>query len=116
MRIVFLLLVAAVATAMCEKMARNQEPEWYAPSRKAPLFAHKYQGLLKQLTKQGEEMRLPRDVLPVMYDIHLLPFIEEGNFTTDGYIEITIDCKVETKNISLNAAELTINSADIKVC
>lgn len=120
MRIVFFLLVTAVATAMSEEISRipSEEPGWYAPSRKAPIYAHKYQGLLNKLTrqeaKQGEGMRLPRDVLPTMYYIRLLPFIEEGNFTTKGYIEIDIDCVVATKNISMNAAELEFMSIRVR--
>ena len=119
MRVVLLVLmaVAVFGSAISEEIDEDQW--WYAPSRKAPLYQHKYQGLREQLirvaAKQGEDMRLPRDVLPDSYNIRLLPFIEVNNFTTDGYIEIFVDCKSATRNISMNAADLTINEASIKV-
>jgi aminopeptidase N len=45
----------------------------------------------------------------------LLPFIEVGKFTTDGYIEILVECKKVTSSISMNAAALTIDTASITV-
>ncbi len=65
--------------------------------------------------KANEDLRLPGDILPYMYYIRLLPFIEEGNFTTHGYIEIFIDCVANTKNISMNSADITIIENSITV-
>ncbi|XP_032798708.2 aminopeptidase N [Daphnia magna] len=116
-----LLLAAVFAIAVGELLQSTKEESrwWYAPSRKAPLYEHKYQGLRERLVRaaaaQTVNMRLPRDVLPSSYTIRLLPFIEEGNFTTDGYIEILIDCKTATSNISMNAAELDIMQESIQV-
>lgn len=62
-----------------------------------------------------EEYRLPGDLLPTVYTIRLLPFIEEGNFTTDGYIEIYVDCVSDTKNIVLNAFDIKIHEASVAV-
>lgn len=61
------------------------------------------------------EYRLPGDLLPSVYTIRLLPFIEEGNFTTDGYIEIYVDCVNDTKNIVLNSVDIDIHQLSITV-
>jgi len=49
---------------------------WYAPSRKAPFFAEKYKKEIKRnFFKVGDDLRLPKDVLPYIYSIRLLPWI-----------------------------------------
>lgn len=116
-----LLLGVAVTMVVGELMETTKDEGrwWYAPSRKAPLYEHKYQGHRERLVRaeaaRAVNMRLPRDVLPTSYTICLLPFIEEGNFTTDGFIEMLVDCKVATSNVSMNAAELNITVKSIQV-
>lgn len=67
------------------------------------------------LTADEGDMRLPKNFLPISYDIKLIPIIEEGNFTTIGYIEILVDCLETTSNISMNSADITINQPSILV-
>lgn len=62
-----------------------------------------------------EVYRLPGDLLPSSYTIRLLPFLDEGNFTTDGYIEILVDCVADTNNIVMNSLDITINVLSISV-
>lgn len=90
---------------------------WYAPSRKAPFFAEKYKKEMKRIffKVDDEDLRLPKDVLPYIYSIRLLPFLDEDNFTTHGSIDIFVDCYNATQNITMNAAELTIDEDSIKV-
>ena len=89
---------------------------WYAPSRKSPIYAHKYNKLIKQeFDRQGEEMRLPGNVLPVWYRIQLLPFIEEGKFYTDGSVEIFLQCVQSTYEILFNSADIDIDLASVTV-
>lgn len=91
---------------------------YYTPSRKAHIYRHKYPSaasIKDKQTKQGEDMRLSGDLRPSLYDVRLLPFIEVGNFTTDGYVEITFNCIRSTSNISINALQLTIDRASISV-
>jgi hypothetical protein len=54
------------------------------------------------------EWRLPRWVLPRHYKLRLLPFIEEGNFTTEGQVEILLECMEPTKMIVLHIADIRI--------
>ena len=94
---------------------------WFAPSRRAHLYAHKYQRRLEQMMKEnaspkvGEDLRLPDALKPTLYNVRLLPFIEPGNFTTDGYVEILFDCLTGTRNISMNSAEITFDRLSIQV-
>ena len=61
------------------------------------------------------EWRLPRDLQPVSYNLRLLPFIEEGNFTTDGFIEMTVDCLQATDTIVFHSVDTTIDYTSIQV-
>ena len=94
---------------------------WFTPSRKAHHYSHKYQRRIDQMIKEaasgkvGEDIRLPNTLRPTLYNIRLLPFIEPGNFTTDGYIEIFFDCLTATRNISMNSAEITFDRLSVQV-
>ncbi|KAL6443900.1 hypothetical protein ACFW04_001724 [Cataglyphis niger] len=55
--------------------------------------------------------RLPDNVAPVHYNIKLIPYIEENNFTFDGESSINITIHRTTQNLSLHALELTIDEA-----
>lgn len=55
--------------------------------------------------------RLPDNVAPVYYNIKLIPYIKEGNFTFDGESSINITIYRVTQNLSLHALELTIDEA-----
>lgn len=101
---------------------------WYTPSRKAHIFKHRFNKAIRQLeqqhnqkgiNKQGEEMRLPGDIIPISYNVRMLPYvelIESGNYTTDGYVEIVFQCLRSTVNISINSAGLVIHKGTISVC
>lgn len=55
--------------------------------------------------------RLPDNVTPVYYNIKLIPYIEEGNFTFDGESRVNITIRRETRDLSLHSLELTIDEA-----
>lgn len=55
--------------------------------------------------------RLPDNVTPIHYNIKLIPYIEEANFTFDGEISANITIRHATQNLSLHALELTIDEA-----
>lgn len=65
--------------------------------------------------RQGEEFRLTGDLEPVSYNIQLLPFLEEGNFTTHGYIEIIFNCIRSTYNVTLNSKGITFDQSTVTV-
>lgn len=88
---------------------------WYTPSRKAYVHRHKYPITNRILFKSGENLRLPGNILPRSYNIRLLPFIQVGNWTTDGYVEIFVDCMEPIINLSMNSLDLIIDKASITV-
>ena len=88
---------------------------WYTPSRKAHIYRSRYPKNIEMQPRAGEDLRLPGNILPRSYSIRLLPFIEVGNWTTDGYVEIFVDCVTSTANISMNSLDLTIDQASVTV-
>jgi hypothetical protein len=46
-----LLLIAAIGMAVNELKVEESGRWWYAPSRKAPFYEHKYQGIRNQLVR-----------------------------------------------------------------
>nr|XP_012230690.1 PREDICTED: uncharacterized protein LOC105677005 [Linepithema humile] len=53
--------------------------------------------------------RLPDNVVPIHYNIKVIPYIEENNFTFDGETNIRIEIRRVTKYLSLHALNLMIN-------
>ena len=75
------------------------------------LFRQKH----RSSARQGEEYRLPRHIIPSAYNIRLLPFIEVGNFTTHGEVQIHAHCIEEADNITLNVADIDLDLESITV-
>lgn len=69
----------------------------------------------QRMGRSGEDLRLPRDILPRSYEVTLLPILIEGNFTTEGYVSISVDCIQSTNNITLHIADIIFNPVDIEV-
>ena len=69
----------------------------------------------KRAGRAGEDLRLPRDILPRLYEVTLLPILIEGNFTTEGSVSISVDCIQSTNNITLHIADIVFNAADVTV-
>ncbi|KAB0800418.1 hypothetical protein PPYR_06158 [Photinus pyralis] len=61
------------------------------------------------------DIRLPRSILPDAYDVKLIPFILEGNFTFKGEITIRVNVTEAVSNITLHSDELEINQKSITV-
>lgn len=86
------------------------------------LFAGMFSLLCPQITAKEvrsspkyTDWRLPEWILPRQYKLRLLPFLEEGNFTTDGQVEILLECMEETKLIVLHMADITIVKEGLQV-
>lgn len=62
--------------------------------------------------KDKVDVRLPRSVRPVAYDIRLLPLIK-GDFTFTGEVAITINVTETTNNLTLHAHELTVDERSV---
>ena len=60
-------------------------------------------------------VRLPGHLEPLHYKLELVPFIHPGNFTIRGRVEIEVLCRRAAANITLHAADLTINNDTVAV-
>lgn len=60
-------------------------------------------------------LRLPRSIQPLSYDIKLIPFLFENNFTFNGDVKIIVNITENCKNITLHAIALKIKSSDVVV-
>ena len=65
--------------------------------------------------KTTANIRLPRNIRPVHYDIRLLPWMEEGNFTTNGFIQILLECVETTNKIVLHSTDIEIDRTSVQV-
>lgn len=68
-----------------------------------------------EYSNKHSNLRLPMDVIPVDYKIQLIPFLQDGNFTTNGRVQITLRCDHSTNVIMLNTNNLTILPSTVKL-
>uniref|UniRef100_A0A1I8P6R0 Aminopeptidase N n=1 Tax=Stomoxys calcitrans TaxID=35570 RepID=A0A1I8P6R0_STOCA len=61
------------------------------------------------------DVRLPRSIKPLKYNISLEPYLFEGNFTFDGEVQITVVVVEDCYNITMHAADLNISKNDVVV-
>ena len=59
--------------------------------------------------KVTKDLRLPRSIKPVSYDVVLLPFLVADNFTFNGEIAIKVHIVETCKNITLHSMSLIVN-------
>lgn len=67
------------------------------------------------IKKKRENVRLPRSVVPESYIIKLIPFIQINNFTFKGEVEILVNVKENTRNITLHVNDLLIDHQSVNV-
>lgn len=56
-----------------------------------------------------KDVRLPRAIKPISYDIVIVPYLSRENFTFDGDVIIKIEVDKSCKNITLHSAMLKIH-------
>lgn len=61
------------------------------------------------------DVRLPKNLRPLHYDIRLLPWMDESNFTINGFIHILIECVENTNKIVLHSTDIEIDRVSVKV-
>ncbi|KAL5283636.1 hypothetical protein ACFFRR_006103 [Megaselia abdita] len=57
-----------------------------------------------------KDVRLPRSIVPVTYNVSIIPFLVEGNFTFHGFVRILVNITEDCNNITLHATDLDIMS------
>ncbi|XP_029162416.1 aminopeptidase N-like [Nylanderia fulva] len=59
--------------------------------------------------KKKIDVRLPKAVVPDSYELWLIPFIWEGNFTFHGEVKILVNVTSDTNNVTLHAVDMMID-------
>ncbi|GAB1862315.1 Aminopeptidase [Camponotus japonicus] len=59
--------------------------------------------------KKKIDVRLPKAVVPDSYELWLIPFIWEGNFTFHGEVKILVNVTLDTNNVTLHAVDMKID-------
>ncbi|XP_077300042.1 aminopeptidase N-like [Arctopsyche grandis] len=67
-----------------------------------------------QIKVENVSVRLPRDIIPTHYRIKIVPFMEDDNMTTSGYVNITIICLNPTRKIVMNLKDIEVRK-DVKI-
>jgi len=60
-------------------------------------------------------VRLPTNIHPELYEVHLIPFIVEDNFTIAGQVEIKLNVSEPSDNITLHIYDIIIHEKDVTV-
>ena len=60
-------------------------------------------------------VRLPTNIQPSNYQIHLIPFIIPDNFTISGHVEMDLDVSEPSDSITLHIYDITIHERDVTV-
>lgn len=66
-------------------------------------------------TVENLDLRLPRSILPILYEIKMIPYLFRNNFTFAGEVQILINVTENCQNITLHAIALTIADKDVRV-
>jgi aminopeptidase N len=61
------------------------------------------------------DVRLPRAILPISYDLKLIPFLIADNFTFRGETQIRLRILEDCDNITLHSVQLKIHPLDVKI-
>ncbi|XP_024878008.1 aminopeptidase N-like [Temnothorax curvispinosus] len=64
---------------------------------------------------EENQFRLPKYVVPIHYNVKLIPHIVDGNFTTNGETSIDIEVREPTNAIALHTVKLTIDESLTKI-
>lgn len=66
-------------------------------------------------TRETLDLRLPRSIKPILYDIKLIPYLFGNNFTFAGEVRILLNVTEQCQNITLHAISLAIANSDVRV-
>jgi len=71
------------------------------------------------IIQQEPQVRLPRNVIPIQYEIQLTPILAETEdfkqFDAPGEVKITVKCQESTSSITLHADDMEIDYDSIEV-
>lgn len=64
-------------------------------------------------TSATTDYRLPLNIIPETYELHLTPYLEEGNFTFDGIVNISANVATATNKVVFHTNEITWNNITV---
>lgn len=109
----------AVKTQVCGKDNVIPMITHYGENRTKTTLLERSDGAASQDGNKNAEanvgLRLPRSIVPISYDLKLIPFLFDGNFTFNGEVKILINVTETCRNITLHAVALNIYSHDVSV-
>ena len=65
--------------------------------------------------QQVTDVRLPRHLIPIKYNVKLIPFIIPDNFTIDGSVSIIMEALETGSNVTLHSADMDIDHGTVRV-
>ncbi|XP_042901838.1 aminopeptidase N [Parasteatoda tepidariorum] len=65
--------------------------------------------------KELPYVRLPRSIIPEHYNVVLQPYIEPGNFSFDGKVEIRIKVLEPTNNVTVHINNITVKQDTVEL-
>lgn len=71
--------------------------------------------LMSSLPEPTIDVRLPRSIVPVAYDLKVIPYLVEGKFTFDGDVKIYARVVADCRNVTLHSFGLKIYDKDVTV-
>lgn len=69
----------------------------------------------KEQTHYERDVRLPRSLKPQKYNISLVPYLLNNNFTFEGEVHIQVIVLEDCHNITMHAIDLNITKNDVSV-
>ncbi|GFN74079.1 polyprotein [Plakobranchus ocellatus] len=108
-------------TEQCMELAENGSTEICSkcPNTSNNIKTNDAKATKSKTKKKTIDMRLPKSVIPLHYDLELLPLFfadDPKDFTFEGYVSIHIICENATDTISIHAKDLVVDSEDIYFC
>ncbi|KAK7096269.1 hypothetical protein V1264_005581 [Littorina saxatilis] len=101
-------VVSAAVKQQCQKLAQRGNTDICDA---CPRDGSKTTALATSKKAKVKDVRLPRSLEPLYYDLELQPFMYSGNvdeFSFRGYVSIVLDCREATNNVTLQANKLMI--------
>ncbi|XP_075149907.1 suppressor of ER stress-induced death [Haematobia irritans] len=101
--------------ATCDKLTPAEDENIVCTTVHLKHKANETNTTAQAMPHHERDVRLPRSIKPLKYNISLEPYLFEGNFTFDGEVQITVVVMEDCYNITMHAADLNISKKDVTI-
>lgn len=101
--------------ATCDKLTPAEDENIVCTTVHLKHKANETNATALAVPHHDRDVRLPRSIRPLKYNISLEPYLFEGNFTFDGEVQIHVVATEDCYNITMHAADLNISKNDVIV-